>query len=59
MPKGGWKVYDVVPKRVPAREMTQLKPLAEFDERTMFWYPSQTGTSYNPTKANPLIAGGI
>jgi len=56
-PEGEWKVYDVVPQRVLSLEMTQLKPLVEFDERTMFWYPSQAETSYHPIKGNSFITG--
>jgi len=57
MPEGGWKIYDVVPRNVPIREASLLKPVVEFDEKGMNWFPTQAGTSYGPEKANSRIAG--
>ena len=59
IPEGGWKIYDVVPRRVPSLEMTQLKPLVEFDERTMFLYPPQEAAYSHRNKSNALIAGPV
>ena len=39
MPEGGWKVYDVATERVRTGEMGGVKPLVEFDEKTVLWYP--------------------
>ena len=57
MPEGGWKVYDVVPRSVPSREARLLKPIVEFDEKRIDWFPSQAGTSRDSHRTTSLIAG--
>jgi len=56
MPEGGWKVYDVVPRKVPSREASLLKPVVEFDEANMAWFtPKAAPRSSRSTSLN--IAG--
>ena len=55
LPEGGWKVYDVVPQNVPTPEARLLKPVVEFDEKRVEWYPSETLASYDFRKENPLV----
>ena len=57
MPQGGWKVYDVVPPGVPAPELGRLKPVVEFDEMGVNWFPSQAGASHASQKADAVVAG--
>jgi hypothetical protein len=52
MAEGGWKVYDVVPRGVPSPEESLLKPIVEFDEKGVDWFPSQAGTSSDAGKGN-------
>ena len=42
MPEGGWTAYDVVSKNVPIPKPELLKPVAEFDETRISWYPTQS-----------------
>jgi len=56
LPEGGWKVYDVVPEDVPTPEARLLKPIVEFDEKRVEWYPSQTPAAYDPSGRRPLTA---
>ncbi len=56
LPEGGWKVYDVVPQNVPTPEARLLKPVVEFDEHRVEWYPSETLASYDSRKASSLAA---
>ncbi len=56
LPEGAWKVYDVVPQNVPTPEARLLKPVVEFDERNVEWYPSETLASFDSGKGNPLSA---
>src|SRR5208337_4008448 len=56
LPEGGWKVYDVVPQNVPTPEARLLKPVVEFDERSVEWYPSETLASYDSRRGNSLAA---
>jgi hypothetical protein len=37
MPEGGWKVYDVVPSGVSVRRPNLLRPVVEFDEKSVDW----------------------
>ena len=55
MPEGGWKVYDVVSRNVPSREMSLLKPIVEFDEKNVKWFAWQAPPSHYIRKANSLI----
>ena len=52
LPEGEWKVYDVVPQNVPTPE-ARLKPVVEFDEKRVEWYPSENLASYDLRKGNP------
>lgn len=56
MPEGGWKVYDVVPPNVPAPASYLLRPLVEFDETGVNWFPSQAEASRTSKKANGVTA---
>ncbi|MGD0662732.1 MAG: hypothetical protein ABSD38_32170 [Syntrophorhabdales bacterium] len=58
LPEGEWKVYDVVPQNVPTPEARLLKPVVEFDEKRVEWYPSENLASYDLRKGNPLAAAG-
>jgi len=41
MAQGAWRVYDVVPLSVPSPDPNLLKPIVEFDEHEVEWYPRQ------------------
>jgi len=56
LPEGGWKVYDVVPLNVPTPEARLLRPVVEFDEHRVEWYPSETLASYDSRRGNSLAA---
>lgn len=47
MPEGGWKAYDVVAETVPVPRPNLLRPVAEFDEKDLVWFPVQPGQSTN------------
>jgi hypothetical protein len=57
MPEGGWKIYDAVPRSVPSRQASLLKPVAEFDEKEMNWFATQAAALYDLKNSNPRIAG--
>jgi len=56
LPEGGWKVYDVVPQNVPTPEARLLRPVVEFDERSVEWYPAEERASLDSRKGTPLAA---
>ena len=56
LPEGGWKVYDVVPQNVPTPEARLLRPVVEFDERSVEWYPAEERASLGSGKGTPLAA---
>jgi hypothetical protein len=56
MPEGGWKVYDVVPPDVPTPEWYQLRPVVEFDETGVDWFPSQAEGSHGDRRVNAVVA---
>jgi hypothetical protein len=56
LPEGAWKVYDVVPQSVPTPEARLLRPVVEFDERSVEWYPAEEGASLGSRKGTPLAA---
>jgi len=56
LPEGGWKVYDVVPQNVPTPEARLLRPVVEFDERSVEWYPPEERTPLDSGKGTPLAA---
>ncbi len=58
LPEGAWKIYDVVPQNVPTPEARLLRPVVEFDERNVEWYPSETLASFDNRKGSPLAGAG-
>jgi len=56
LPEGEWKVYDVVPQNVPTPEARLLKPVVEFDERSVEWYPAEEHAPLDSRKGTPLAA---
>jgi len=56
LPQGGWKVYDVVPENVPTPDARCLRPVVEFDEHKVEWYPPETIASSEPGKGHSLAA---
>ena len=56
LPDGGWKVYDVVPKSVPTRDIRLLRPVVEFDTTTVKWYSSGMLTSSGVRKRDSFTA---
>jgi hypothetical protein len=56
LPEGGWKVYDVVPRNVPSPEARLLRPVVEFDEHNVEWYPPERLASFDSGRRNPLAA---
>ena len=57
LPDGAWRVYDVVPQNVPNPEPRLLRPVVEFDERTVEWYPPEPNAPYDARKRNsPFVA---
>jgi len=56
MPEGGWKVYDVVPRQIPVREVSLLKPVVEFDEKNIAWFATPAKPSHDSKKVNSPIA---
>ena len=47
MPEGGWKVYDVVPSGVPVRRPNLLRPIVEFDEKSVDWLRTASQSTDN------------
>jgi hypothetical protein len=58
MPEGGWKVYDVVPTDVPVRTPAGLRPVVEFDEALVNWFPRGAKSPSGDGKTGMLSAGG-
>ena len=57
MPEGRWKVYDVVPRKVSSRALQHLKPVVEFDEKRVDWFPSREGQAHDAGNTRPITAG--
>lgn len=53
---GVWRVYDVVPGSVPTPEASLLKPVVEFDEKGVEWFPSPAGTPSDAGKGSAPAA---
>jgi len=57
MPEGGWRVFDVVAGNIPCIEEGLLRPVVEFDEKRVRWFPSHAGTHHDAKRPSPNIAG--
>lgn len=57
MPEGGWRVFDVVAGNIPCIEEGLLRPVVEFDEKGVRWFPSHAETHYDEKKHSPYTAG--
>lgn len=53
MPEGGWKVYDVVPEGVPTPRQDLIKPVAEFDEKMVSWFPQRVPVQADGRRLGP------
>ncbi len=56
MPEGGWKAYDVVAENVPSPRPDLLKPVAEFDEKRIGWFPQQSAKPHDARKPESIGA---
>ncbi len=56
LPQGGWKVYDVVARKVPILTPENLKPVVEFDEKIIAWFASPAKPSHDSKKVNSAIS---
>jgi hypothetical protein len=57
MPGGGWRVYDVVKKNIPVVEESALKPVVEFNEKKVRWFPAYAEIRHDRRNQAPNIAG--
>lgn len=58
MPEGGWKIYDVVAADVPVRQQERLRPVVEFDEALVNWFPGKAKSVTGAGKTGLMSAGG-
>jgi hypothetical protein len=52
MPEGGWRIFDVASENVPMLRPGLLRPVAEFDEKRVSWYPPQTNAPRDPRRSD-------